>query len=84
MNHIFAKGHLSVYYRSLTHRQDACGKLVDENTKAEELMSWCEGVSEDKSLRLIGTLPISLVLTRVGVTNGIMCDIDRPLIFLRM
>ena len=66
-NHIFAKGYLPANYRSLVHWQGACGKQVDENAKVEDLLSWGEGVSEDKSLRLIiGASPISLVLIRVG------------------
>ena len=65
-NYIFAKGYLPANYRSLVHWQGACGKQVNDNAMVEDLLSRGEGVSEDKSLRLIiGTSHI-WHLIRVG------------------
>ncbi|KAI0042042.1 hypothetical protein FA95DRAFT_1525797 [Auriscalpium vulgare] len=52
-NYVFAQGYLPANMRSLVYWQGICGKQVDENAKVEEVLSWGEGVSEDKALRLI-------------------------------
>ncbi|TFY77796.1 hypothetical protein EWM64_g6217 [Hericium alpestre] len=52
-NYIFAQGYLPANLRSLVYWRGICGKQIDENAKIEDLLSWGEGVSEDKSLRLI-------------------------------
>ena len=65
-NYIFAKGYLPAKHRSLVHWQGASGKQVNDNAMVEDLLSRGEGVSEDKSLRLIiGTSHI-WHLIRVG------------------
>jgi hypothetical protein len=52
-NHIFAKGYLPCHARSLVSWKAACGKHVEENAKVEDVLSWGEGVCEDKPLRLV-------------------------------
>ncbi len=52
-NHIFAQGYLPANCRSLVHWKGICGKQIDENAKVEDLLSWGEGVSEEKALRLV-------------------------------
>lgn len=52
-NHIFAKGYLPCSARSLVSWKGACGKQVHESAKVEEVLSWGEGVCEEKPLRLV-------------------------------
>jgi len=52
-NHIFAKGYLPCKARSLVCWKAACGKVIDECTKVEEVLSWGEGVCDGKPLRLV-------------------------------
>lgn len=57
-NHIFAKGYLPSKTRSLVTWKGACGKHIEESVKVEEVLSWGEGLSESKPLRLvIGEFP---------------------------
>ena len=51
-NHIFAKGYLPGKARSLVTWKGACGKLIEESAKVEDVLSWGEGVCETKPLRL--------------------------------
>ena len=51
-NHIFAKGYLPSNARSLVSWKRACGKHVEESVKVEDVLSWGEGVCEEKPLRL--------------------------------
>ena len=52
-NYIFTKGYLPCKARSLVSWKAACGKHVEESTKVEDVLSWGEGVCEDKPLRLV-------------------------------
>ncbi|KAF8651965.1 hypothetical protein AX16_004608 [Volvariella volvacea WC 439] len=52
-NHIFAQGYLSSHVRPIVHWERSSGKTVDETTYLAEVLSWGEGVSEDKPLRLV-------------------------------
>jgi hypothetical protein len=52
-NHIFAKGYLPYKARSLVSWKVARGKHVGENTKVEDVLSWGEGLCEEKPLRLV-------------------------------
>jgi hypothetical protein len=52
-NHIFAKGYLPSKARSLVSWKGACGKLIEENVKVEDVLSRGEGVCESKPLRLV-------------------------------
>ena len=52
-NHIFAKGYLPRKARSFVFWKGACGKHVKENTEVEDILSWDEGLSEEKPLHLV-------------------------------
>jgi hypothetical protein len=52
-NHIFAKGYLPSKVRSAVSWKRASGKHIEENVKVDDLLSFGEGVSEDKPLRLV-------------------------------
>src|ERR1700742_487711 len=52
-NHIFAQGYVEPKYRSVVHWETACGKKVGECVRVEEVLSWGEGVCEEKPLRLV-------------------------------
>jgi hypothetical protein len=52
-NHIFTKGYLPSKARSLVSWKGGCGKHVEESAKVEDVLSWGEGVCEDKPLRLV-------------------------------
>jgi hypothetical protein len=71
-NYIFAKGYLPGKARPLVCWKASCGKIVDECTKVEEVLSWGEGVTECKPLRLVigeflGTSSIRLADTDKGI-----------------
>lgn len=51
--HIFAKGYLPCKARSLVSWKGACGKHVKENAEVEDVLSWGEGLCEEKPLRLV-------------------------------
>jgi len=51
-NHIFAKGYLPSKARSLVSWKRDCGKHIEESVKVEDVLSWGEGVCEEKPLRL--------------------------------
>lgn len=52
-DHIFAKGYLPCKARSLVSWKGAGGKHVEENVYVKEVLSWGEGLSEEKPLRLV-------------------------------
>jgi len=52
-NHIFAKGYLPCKARCRVSWKRTCGKHVEENSKVEDVLSWGEGVCEEKPLRLV-------------------------------
>jgi hypothetical protein len=52
-NHIFSKGYLPGKARFLVSWKGACGKDVKENAKVEDVLSWGEGLCEEKPLRLV-------------------------------
>jgi hypothetical protein len=52
-NHIFVEGYLPCEARSLVSWKGACGKHVKENAKVEDVLSWGEGLCEEKPLRLV-------------------------------
>ena len=52
-DHIFAKGFLPCKARSLVSWKGACGKHVKENAEVEDVLSWGEGLCEEKPLRLV-------------------------------
>jgi hypothetical protein len=52
-NHIFAKGYLPCEERSLVSWEGAYGKHLKENAKVEEVLSWNDGLCEEKPLRLV-------------------------------
>ena len=57
-NHIFAKGYLPNKVRSAVSWKRASGKHIEEHVKVDDLLSFGEGASEDKPLRLvIGRFP---------------------------
>ena len=52
-NYIFAQGYLPCRARSMVSWKGSCGKHIEECTKAEDVLSWGEGVCEQKPLRLL-------------------------------
>lgn len=52
-NHIFAKGYLPAKMRSFVYWKGACGKVIEESIKVEDVFSWDEGLCETKPLRLV-------------------------------
>ncbi|KAI0252128.1 hypothetical protein BJV78DRAFT_1275055 [Lactifluus subvellereus] len=52
-NYIFAQGYLPCRARSLVSWKGACGKPIEESAKVEDVLSWGEGVCEEKPLRLV-------------------------------
>ena len=52
-NHIFVKGYLPCKARSLVSWKGAYGKYIKENAKVEDVLSWGEGLCEEKPLRLV-------------------------------
>jgi hypothetical protein len=52
-NHIFAQGYLPCRARSMVSWKGACGKHIEESVKVEDVLSWGEGVCEEKPLRLV-------------------------------
>jgi len=52
-NYIFAKGYLPCKARSLVSWKGACGKHVKENANVEDVLSWGEGLCEEKPLHLV-------------------------------
>ena len=52
-NYIFAKGYLPCNARFLVSWKGACGKYIKENAKVEDVLSWGEGLCEEKPLRLV-------------------------------
>ena len=52
-NHIFTKGYLPCKARCRVSWKRTCGKHVEENSKVEDVLSWGEGVCEEKPLRLV-------------------------------
>jgi hypothetical protein len=51
-NYIFAQGYLPCRARSMVSWKGACGKH-EESVKVEDVLSWGEGVCEEKPLRLV-------------------------------
>jgi len=52
-SHIFAMGYLPCKARSLVSWKGACGTHVEVNAKVEDVLSWGEGLCEEKPLRLV-------------------------------
>ncbi|KAI0252140.1 hypothetical protein BJV78DRAFT_1281914 [Lactifluus subvellereus] len=52
-NYIFAKGYLPSKTRSLVSWKAASGKVIEESAKVEDVLSWGEGVCEEKPLCLV-------------------------------
>jgi hypothetical protein len=52
-NYIFAQGYLPCRARSMVSWKGACGKHIEESVKVEDVLSWGEGVCEEKPLRLV-------------------------------
>ncbi|KAF7986974.1 hypothetical protein HWV62_31 [Athelia sp. TMB] len=52
-NHIFNQGYLAPRLRSCVSWQGVCGKKIQEHASVQELLSWGEGASEEKAIRLI-------------------------------
>jgi len=52
-NYIFAQGYLPCRVRSLVSWKGTCGKHIEECAKVEDVLSWGEGVCEEKPLRLV-------------------------------
>jgi len=52
-NHIFTKGYLPCKARCRVSWKRTCGKHIEENSKVEDVLSWGEGVCEEKPLRLV-------------------------------
>ena len=52
-NHIFAQGYLPCRARSMVSWKGSCGKHIEECAKVEDVLSWGEGVCEEKPLRLL-------------------------------
>ena len=52
-NHIFAKGYLPCKVRSLVSWKGASGKHLKENAEIEDVLSWGEGLCEERPLRLV-------------------------------
>ena len=52
-NHIFSEGFLACKLRSKVYWEGVCGKRVEEHLDLVDLLTSGEGVSEEKTLRLI-------------------------------
>lgn len=52
-NYIFAKGYLPSKARSLVSWRAMSGKVIEESTKVEDVLSWGEGVCEEKPVCLV-------------------------------
>jgi hypothetical protein len=52
-NYIFAQGYLPCKARSLVSWKGACGKHIEECARVEDVLSWGEGLCEEKPLRLV-------------------------------
>jgi len=52
-NYIFGQGYLPCRVRSMVSWKGSCGKHIEECTKVEDVLSWGEGVCEEKPLRLL-------------------------------
>jgi len=52
-NYIFAKGYLPSKARSLVSWKAVSGKVIEESTKVEDVLSWGEGVCEEKPVSLV-------------------------------
>ena len=52
-NYIFTQGYLPCKARSMVSWKGKCGKHIEECTKVEDVLSWGEGVCEEKPLRLV-------------------------------
>ncbi|KAH9991245.1 hypothetical protein BJV77DRAFT_545916 [Russula vinacea] len=52
-NYIFAQGYLPCRARSMVSWKGACGKHIEESVRVEDVLSWGEGVCEEKPIRLV-------------------------------
>jgi len=52
-NHIFSQGYLPANLRAVVHWEGVCGKRIQECANIDDVLSWGEGVSEEKAIRLI-------------------------------
>src|SRR5258707_9523513 len=52
-NYIFAQEFLPCKARWMVFWKGACGKHIEESVKVEDVLSWGEGVCEEKPLRLV-------------------------------
>ena len=52
-NHIFEHDFLAAHFRPRVHWQGICGKRLEEHNDLFELLSYGEGVCEDKAMKLI-------------------------------
>ncbi|KAF8500782.1 hypothetical protein F5888DRAFT_1632647 [Russula emetica] len=52
-NYIFAQGYLPCKARSMVYWKGTCGKHIEESVKVEDVLSWGEGVCEEKPIRLV-------------------------------
>jgi len=52
-NYVFAQGFLPSKYRAVVYWQSPCGKRINECAAVDEILIAGEGISEEKSLRLV-------------------------------
>jgi hypothetical protein len=52
-NYVFAQGFLPSKYRGVVYWQSPCGKRISECATVDEILIAGEGISEEKSLRLV-------------------------------
>lgn len=67
-NYVFEHNYLAAHFRPRVHWQGICGKRLEEHNDLFELLSYGEGVCEDKAMKLIIGEPhipltVSAVLT---------------------
>lgn len=52
-NHIFERGFLAAHFRTRIHWEDILGKRVEEHHDLFDLLSFGEGICEDKAMKLV-------------------------------
>jgi hypothetical protein len=52
-NHVFGEGYLPAKFRTVVHWEGVCGKPILESATLADVLSWGEGVSENKAIRLV-------------------------------
>lgn len=52
-NHVFGQGYLPANLRPFVRWEGVCGKVIHEHVSVSDLLTWGEGICEDKAIRLV-------------------------------